>query len=77
MLGSVVVASYQDYLCPQRELCGVIKPKYVFHFFQVRPVDFGDFEKALCQVRASVSSTDLHAYVEWNSMYGSIAAMSG
>lgn len=44
---------------------------------QVRPVDFGDFEKALCQVRASVSSTDLHAYVEWNSMYGSIAAMSG
>ncbi|KAM7311270.1 fidgetin-like protein 1 [Ixodes scapularis] len=41
---------------------------------QVRPVAFEDFEKALCQVRASVSSTDLHAYVEWNSLYGSTAA---
>ncbi|CAN7985890.1 unnamed protein product [Ixodes hexagonus] len=41
---------------------------------QVRPVAFEDFEKALCQVRASVSSADLHAYIEWNSLYGSTAA---
>ncbi|KAK8761869.1 hypothetical protein V5799_026866 [Amblyomma americanum] len=38
---------------------------------QVRPVAFQDFEEALCQVRASVSSDDLHGYVEWNSTYGS------
>ncbi|KAG0410473.1 hypothetical protein HPB47_012396 [Ixodes persulcatus] len=29
------------------------------------------------QVRASVSSTDLHAYVEWNTLYGSTAAPAG
>ncbi|XP_077533721.1 fidgetin-like protein 1 isoform X2 [Haemaphysalis longicornis] len=42
---------------------------------QVRPVAFNDFVEALCQVRASVSSEDLHGYIEWNSMYGSTKAL--
>lgn len=42
---------------------------------QVRPVAFSDFEEALCQVRASVSSDDLHGYIEWNSTYGSTKAL--
>jgi Vps4 C terminal oligomerisation domain len=32
-----------------------------------------DFQKALRQVRASVGTTELHIYDEWNKMYGSVA----
>ncbi|CAL1535521.1 unnamed protein product [Lymnaea stagnalis] len=38
---------------------------------QVRPIMYEDFEAALCQVRASVSSKDLQLYTEWNKTYGS------
>ncbi|KAK5650927.1 hypothetical protein RI129_001956 [Pyrocoelia pectoralis] len=38
---------------------------------QVRPVDMGDFSKALSTVRSSVSQNDLTQYVEWNKVYGS------
>eukprot|EP00753_Platysulcus_tardus_P005380 PLAT13237.1.p1 GENE.PLAT13237.1~~PLAT13237.1.p1 ORF type:complete len:631 (+),score=152.12 PLAT13237.1:2-1894(+) len=37
----------------------------------VRDVALGDFETALKQVRASVSSSDLQAYLEWNDTFGS------
>jgi SpoVK/Ycf46/Vps4 family AAA+-type ATPase len=39
----------------------------------VRPIDAQDFLKAMQQVRASVSETDLHLYLEWNAKYGSLA----
>ncbi|BFZ23961.1 hypothetical protein BsWGS_26999 [Bradybaena similaris] len=38
---------------------------------QVRPVMYEDFEGALLQVRASVSSKDLQLYTDWNQTYGS------
>ena len=31
-----------------------------------------DFEKALMQVRASVSPRDLQLYIEWNKQFGSV-----
>lgn len=37
----------------------------------VRPVNMSDFDKAGRMVRASVSSTDLDGYVEWNKSFGS------
>lgn len=40
---------------------------------QVRPISMSDFEKAMSQVRASVSTADLAMYLEWNSKYGSLA----
>lgn len=40
---------------------------------QVRPISMSDFEKAMSQVRASVSTADLDMYLEWNSKYGSLA----
>lgn len=38
---------------------------------EVRPIEFSDFEDALLQVKASVSSKDLQGYNVWNKMYGS------
>lgn len=38
---------------------------------QVRPIAVCDFEKALLQVRASVSEKDLDVYLDWNKQYGS------
>lgn len=38
----------------------------------VRPISLDDFEKALTQVRASVSSSDLLAYLDWNAKFGSM-----
>lgn len=38
----------------------------------VRPICLDDFEKALTQVRASVSSSDLLAYLDWNAKFGSM-----
>ncbi|GFO13994.1 fidgetin-like protein 1, partial [Plakobranchus ocellatus] len=38
---------------------------------QVRPIQLSDFEEALLQVRASVSTKDLELYTEWNKTYGS------
>ncbi|EFX75995.1 hypothetical protein DAPPUDRAFT_322816 [Daphnia pulex] len=40
---------------------------------QVRPITNEDFDAALCQVRASVSSQDLDLYEDWNRRYGSAA----
>ncbi|KAI9558589.1 hypothetical protein GHT06_015377 [Daphnia sinensis] len=40
---------------------------------QVRPITKEDFDAALCQVRASVSSQDLELYEDWNKRYGSAA----
>ena len=39
----------------------------------VRPVTRGDFDDALCQVRASVSPGDLKLFEDWNKQYGSFA----
>lgn len=41
---------------------------------QVPPVNVRDFDRAMCQVRASVSAADLDTYVRWNSLYGSTAS---
>ncbi|XP_035827724.1 fidgetin-like protein 1 isoform X2 [Aplysia californica] len=38
---------------------------------QVRPITLKDFQDALLQVRASVSSKDLQLYEEWNHTFGS------
>lgn len=38
---------------------------------QVRPIQIGDFTKALKQVRASVDCGDLDSYLSWNSKFGS------
>jgi hypothetical protein len=38
---------------------------------QVRAISFVDFEKALMQVRASVSTKDLTLYIDWNRQFGS------
>ena len=38
----------------------------------VRPIQIADFEYACTQVRASVSTKDLDAYVEWNRQFGSL-----
>lgn len=38
----------------------------------VRPISRIDFEKALSQVRASVSNQDLALYLDWNQKYGSL-----
>ena len=40
-------------------------------FFQVRPISSQDFESALSQVRASVSTQDLALYEDWNGRFGS------
>ena len=45
---------------------------YIFAF-QVRPITNEDFNAALCQVRASVSSQDLAFYEDWNNRFGSAA----
>ena len=37
----------------------------------VPPIAFRDFEQALSVVRPSVSTKDLHFYVEWNATFGS------
>lgn len=37
---------------------------------QVRPITVDDFKNALQRVRASVSSRDLEAYVQWDKTYG-------
>ena len=42
-----------------------------FLLFQVRPISSEDFDCALRQVRASVSTQDLALYEDWNSRYGS------
>ncbi len=41
------------------------------HQDSVRPIGFRDFEEALLQVRASVSTNDLRGYEEWNRQFGS------
>lgn len=41
------------------------------YLFQVRPIQYTDFDAALSQVRASVSQKDLDTYIEWNTLYGS------
>lgn len=41
---------------------------------QVRPICFGDFSKAMSQVRASVSAKDLDFYLDWNEKFGSLSA---
>ncbi|KAF6767873.1 hypothetical protein AHF37_06581 [Paragonimus kellicotti] len=41
---------------------------------EVRPVELSDFEAALSQVRASVSTGDLEHYLKWNKQYGSFEA---
>ena len=38
----------------------------------VRPIDLSDFDYAMTQVRASVSSKDLDLYLEWNQKFGSL-----
>tara|TARA_B110001452_G_C15184568_1_gene411427 strand:+ start:82 stop:1110 length:1029 start_codon:yes stop_codon:yes gene_type:complete len=38
---------------------------------EIRPVGRRDWENALCQVRASVSPSDLKFYDEWNAKFGS------
>ena len=38
---------------------------------EVRPVTRADFDDALCQVRASVSPSDLKLFEDWNRQYGS------
>ena len=38
---------------------------------QVRPILAVDFQKALPQVKASVSLQDLDVYLDWNKQYGS------
>lgn len=38
----------------------------------IRPINRGDFEAALRQVRASVSPADLDLYREWNDRFGSL-----
>ena len=40
---------------------------------QVRSVTRDDFDAALCQVRPSVSPTELEAFEEWNKAFGSFA----
>lgn len=42
---------------------------------QVRPITMSDFLAAMNQVRASVSSNDLDLYLDWNSKFGSLAAV--
>ena len=37
----------------------------------MRPISIIDFDKALTQVRASVSTRDLQLYIDWNSQFGS------
>ncbi len=37
----------------------------------VPPISYRDFLDALSAVRPSVSTKDLHLYVEWNSTFGS------
>ena len=36
----------------------------------VRPIHFGDFEKALKKVKKSVAVETLRVYEEWNAEYG-------
>jgi len=38
---------------------------------QVRAINEGDLLTALKQVRASVASTDLNLYMDWNAKFGS------
>lgn len=38
---------------------------------EVRPINVEDFSQALQQVRASVDSSDLDSYLNWNSKFGS------
>lgn len=40
---------------------------------QLRPISREDFEEALTQVRASVSSQDLEGYLDWNRQFGSLS----
>lgn len=42
---------------------------------QVRPICIQDFDHALTQVRASVSSQDLEGYLDWNTKYGSLSGV--
>jgi SpoVK/Ycf46/Vps4 family AAA+-type ATPase len=37
----------------------------------VRPICLADFEKALSQVKSSVSDGDIESYLKWNRRYGS------
>lgn len=37
----------------------------------IRPIHYGDFAAAFDHVRATVSQSDLDAYVDWNKQYGS------
>lgn len=39
---------------------------------QTRPINICDFEKAMTQIRKSVSESDLHNYEAWNSKFGCI-----
>ena len=37
----------------------------------IRPINVSDFDNALKQVKASVSTKDLELYLEWDNQYGS------
>lgn len=41
--------------------------------YELRDVRHSDFADALCQVRASVSASELQGFEEWNKLYGSFS----
>lgn len=59
---------------PIRSLSGMTRDIRSLDQTSVRPINFGDFEAGLKQVRASVSQKELGAYLEWNRQYGSLPA---
>jgi len=66
--------SDMDNLCREAALGPIRSIKDIMNIEQeaVRPIRLEDFEKALTQVRASVSQSDLTSYLDWNKQFGSI-----
>ncbi len=67
--------SDMDNLCREAALGPIRSIKDILMVTQdaVRPIRLDDFTKALTQVRASVSQTDLAGYLEWNRQFGSLS----
>lgn len=66
--------SDMDNLCREAALGPIRSIRDIMNIDQsaVRAICLEDFDKALTQVRASVSRSDLAGYLDWNSQFGSI-----
>lgn len=66
--------SDMDNLCREAALGPIRSIRDIMNIDQnaVRAISLEDFEKALTQVRASVSKSDLTGYLDWNTQFGSI-----